>query len=102
MATVADSSPPTEWTTVADVWDQLGQVPLARIRLIPTPGTATEKDVLYAIDHADRICELVDGVLVEKTMGYMESILAMAIGEFSAAGLCGSETWGSSLGRMER
>ena len=57
-------------------------MPLTRIRLIPTPGTATEKDVLDAIDHADRTCELVDGVLVEKTMGYMESMLAMAIGEF--------------------
>jgi Uma2 family endonuclease len=37
---------------------------------------------LDAIDHSDRICELVDGVLVEKTMGYVESLLAMAIGEF--------------------
>ena len=38
--------------------------------------------MLDAIDHRDRICELVDGVLVEKTMGYMESVLAMAIGEY--------------------
>jgi Uma2 family endonuclease len=79
MATVADYCPPTEWTTVADLWEQLGQVPLSRIRFVPTPGTATEQDVLDLIDHADRICELVDGVLVEKTMGYMESLLAGAI-----------------------
>jgi Uma2 family endonuclease len=83
MSTVIDSSsPPIVWTTVADLWEQLGEVPFDRIRLVPTPGTATEQDVLDLIDHQDRICELVDGVLVEKTMGYMESLLALAIGEF--------------------
>jgi Uma2 family endonuclease len=76
MSTVSDSSPPIVWTTVADLFEQLGQVPPDRIRLVPTPGTATEQDVLDLIDHQDRICELVDGVLVEKTMGYMESLLA--------------------------
>ncbi len=81
-ATVVESPSPIEWATVADLWDRLGQVPLARIRLTPTPGTAVETDVSDSIDHADRICELVDGVLVEKTMGYMESLLALAIGEF--------------------
>ena len=50
--------------------------------MVPTPGTAVEQDVLNAIDHEDRICELIDGVLVEKTMGYIESALAMAIGEY--------------------
>ena len=49
---------------------------------MPPPGTATEQDVLDAHDHAGRICELVDGVLVEKTVGLIESVLAMAIGEF--------------------
>jgi Uma2 family endonuclease len=84
MSTVTDSPPQaaTVWTTVADLFEQLGQVPPNRIRLIPTPGTATEQDVLDLINHHDRICELVDGVLVEKTMGYMESVLALAIGEF--------------------
>jgi Uma2 family endonuclease len=82
MATVADVSPPVVWVTAADLWERLGQVPLERIRLSPPPGEATEQDVLNLIDHADRICELVDGVLVEKTMGYIESLLAMAIGEF--------------------
>jgi len=79
MSTVADVSPPIVWTTVADLFEQLGHVPQERVLLVPTPGTATEKDVLDLIDHSDRICELVDGVLVEKTMGYMESMLAGAI-----------------------
>jgi Uma2 family endonuclease len=81
MSSVADISSPTTWITVADLFEQLGHVPPERIRLVPAPGTATEQDVLDLIDHADTICELVDGVLVEKTMGYMESVLAMAIGE---------------------
>jgi Uma2 family endonuclease len=81
MSTVADVLPPMVWTTVADLWEWLGEVPMSRIGLIPTPGTATPQNVLDLIDHADRICELFDGVLVEKTMGYMESLLAGAIVE---------------------
>ena len=58
----------------------LGDIPLERIRMVPPPGTATEQDVTEADDHADRLCELIDGVLVEKTMGYKESLLAIEIG----------------------
>ncbi len=77
MAT-ATASPPSEWT-VADLLEQLGDVPPNRIHLVPAPGTATEADLLDQLDHHARICELVDGVLVEKTRGYYESILAVAI-----------------------
>ena len=35
--------------------------------------------MLNLLDHQDRICELIDGVLVEKTMGYIESLLAIAL-----------------------
>jgi Uma2 family endonuclease len=38
------------------------------------------KDVQELDDHADRLCELIDGTLVEKTVGYKESILAVEIG----------------------
>ncbi len=85
MSTVTDAtdiSPPATWVTVADLWEWLGGVPLNRIGLNPAPGKAVQQDVLDLIDHAGRICELVDGVLVEKTMGYMESLLAGAIVEF--------------------
>jgi hypothetical protein len=80
-SSAADFSAPPVWTTMADFWQRLGQVPLERVHMTPAPGTAAEQDVLDAIDHHDRICELVDGVLVEKPTGYMESLLAMAIGE---------------------
>jgi len=47
----------------------------------PPPGTATESDVTWQDDHEDRLCELVEGTLVEKGMGLRESLLAMMIGE---------------------
>lgn len=63
--------------SLADLVDRLGGVPLERIRLHPAPGTASEEDVLTALAlPRKRICELIDGVLVEKGMGYTESLLA--------------------------
>ncbi len=62
---------------VADLVERLGGIPLDRICLQPPPGMATETDVLAGLNSPrKRICELIDGVLVEKTMGYTESILA--------------------------
>ena len=49
------------------------------MRLHPTPGTATEKDVIKVLDRENRPCELVDGTLVEKAMGYEESRIAVTI-----------------------
>lgn len=61
----------------AELLDRLGHVPPERIRLQPPPGTATEADVLAALEAPrKRLCELIDGVLVEKAMGYSESVLA--------------------------
>jgi Uma2 family endonuclease len=62
--------------TVADLLDAvkpLGDIPADRIRLHPAPGTATEQDVLDVLDHEGRICELIDGTLVEKVMGMREA-----------------------------
>jgi Uma2 family endonuclease len=62
--------------TVSDLLSQLGDIPAYRVRLQPVPGTATESDVVAVHKQESRLCELVDGVLVEKTMGYYESYLA--------------------------
>jgi len=62
--------------TLADLLERLGNVPLERVRVHPAPGTATEADVLARPAGQKHICELVDGVLVEKAMGYYESLLA--------------------------
>lgn len=62
--------------TFADLLDRLGDVPLERIRFRPLPGTATIQDVIDVERQEGKLCELKDGVLVEKAMGYMESGLA--------------------------
>jgi Uma2 family endonuclease len=63
--------------TVADLLHRLGGISARRVRLVPTPGTATEKDVIKVHDRTNRLCELVDGVLVEKVMGFDESRFAV-------------------------
>jgi len=68
--------------TAADLVERFGPIPLWRIRLDPPPGSATEQHVLEIHDHEDRLCELVDGVLVEKTVSSYESYLAMLMGRF--------------------
>ena len=71
--------------TVADLLDRLGGIPASRVRLVPTPGTATEQDVIDVHDRTNRLCELVDGVLVEKVMGFDESsVLGPACDRFLA------------------
>ena len=63
--------------TLADVIAGIGGVPLGRIRASPSLGTATEADVIRERKSPGRrLCELVDGILVEKPMGAKESILA--------------------------
>jgi Uma2 family endonuclease len=76
--TLTPPPPPTSDTTdtLADLLDRLGNVPLHRIRSRPYPGSATEADVLTTKIHGKAMCELIEGVLVEKAMGYSESLLA--------------------------
>ncbi len=69
-----------KYETVADVQDRVGDVPVHRIRLFPAPGTATEADLLDIAVTGGRSCELVDGILVERPMGYREDYLAFWIG----------------------
>jgi hypothetical protein len=66
---------PADWS-LADFWKGIGRIPLHRIRMVPPPGTATEKDLLSMNDRTNRLCELIDGVLVEKTMGAPEGYIA--------------------------
>jgi Uma2 family endonuclease len=52
----------------------------------PPPGTATEQDLLRLIEREDRLVELIDGTLVEKPVGRVESriavVLVLALGNF--------------------
>lgn len=77
MAPVALAPPVLE--TLADLHERLGGIPLSRVRWQPAPGTATEADVLMRFGGEKRLCELVDGVLLEKAVGYYESRLAVVL-----------------------
>ena len=71
--------------TIAHLLEQLGGVPATRVLLKPTPGKATEAHLLHMIERKGRLCELVDGTLVEKPRGYDEGSLAMRIGHLLAS-----------------
>ncbi len=74
---MSTAAPELDLDNLAALIERLGNIPPERIRLKPPPGTATEADVLAALEAPrKRICELIDGVLVEKAMGYSESTLA--------------------------
>jgi Uma2 family endonuclease len=63
--------------TLADLLDRLGGIPLDRIRFRPYPGTATVQDAIDIQQQEGKLCELVEGVLLEKAVGYNESSLAV-------------------------
>jgi Uma2 family endonuclease len=78
MSETSSLSMPLDWTA-ADMQRQLGGIPLERIRMNPAPGTATVLNVIELDGKSDRLYELVDGVLVEKTTGYLESRVAVVL-----------------------
>ncbi len=58
--------------TIGDLLRRLGDIPADRVRFAPVPGTATLQDLLRS---ENRGCELVEGTLVEKAVGWQESNL---------------------------
>jgi Uma2 family endonuclease len=81
MAIVTTDAPPT----LQDLMKRLGKIPLSRVLMDPPPGRATEADLFEAERRYHRLYELVDGTLVEKVMGYPESLLALALAGFLSA-----------------
>jgi len=78
MVTVA-LPPPTTEGALADLLEGLGNVPPERILTKPPLGTATEQDALEVDRRKGLTPELIDGVLVEKTVRYAESRLALIL-----------------------
>jgi Uma2 family endonuclease len=76
---IVSHSDTSKTLTAVDLVDKFGPIPLSRICQYKPPGEATEEDVVWLDDHADKLCELVDGILVEKAMGSYESLLAVEI-----------------------
>ena len=73
------TTPKTKFPTIADVQRRLGHIPEERIRSYPAPGTATVQDLLDGSITGDRGHELVDGILVEKGMGFREGSVGTRI-----------------------
>lgn len=67
-----------QWTA-EDLFRRLGPIPLWRIVADPAPGTATLQDAIDFDAHKDQLCELIDGTLVRKTVGFYESFLALRL-----------------------
>lgn len=68
----------SEWTAT-DLVRRFGPIPLSRVRTRPAPGTATEDHATAIQEKEGRLCELVDGILVEKTVGQFESAVAVRL-----------------------
>lgn len=63
--------------SLQDVQTHLGDIPFTRIRAFPSPGTATEEDALRLIEsRSGTPCELIDGTLVEKPVGFFQALVA--------------------------
>lgn len=77
-----ETKPKSRFPTIADVQERLGHVPESRILSFPAPGTATVQDLLDGSITGDRLCELVDGILVEKGMGFREGSVAARLNHF--------------------
>ncbi len=67
-------------TNLGALLERLGGIPPERVRLDPPPGTATKRDLLRLLEKDNIQCELVDGTLVEKPMGHIESRLGTWLG----------------------
>ncbi len=81
MSAVVSTEPQTvrrEWT-VAELAERFGSLPAGRIRTDVKPGTGTEEDVQRIRRQGGALCELVDGVLVEKAVSGYTSFLAIEI-----------------------
>lgn len=78
MSETLETDGTISWTAV-DLVERFGPIPLHRVCSEPRAGTATEEDVLRLYENENRLYELVDGTLLEKTVGTYESYLALVI-----------------------
>ncbi len=77
------TTPAVSWKSVADLLHDLGDIPIERVRMDPQPGRVTFDELVTANEtRTGRVCEWVDGTLVEKAMGWFESFIAMNLGGY--------------------
>ena len=80
IAAARETGFPSHWS-LDDVRKHFG-VPARRIRVFPPPGEATLEDAVRVAEREDSLCELIDGTLVEKDIGWYESLVATLLGCF--------------------
>jgi Uma2 family endonuclease len=61
---------------MGELLERLGNISPRRVCMDPLPGTATERDLLRKHGRPHKLYELIEGTLVEKPMGHVESIIA--------------------------
>ena len=71
--------------SLGKILDDLGGIDPARVLLKQPLGQATEADLIRCNAGGSTRCELVDGMLVEKGMGYNESGLALVLAAYLGA-----------------
>lgn len=95
---------PPRYQNFAEVLEAVGHVPDYRLRVRPAPGEATEDDILAIQAEEGRLCELIDGILVEKDMATWESrvafILAVALENFQRGKKLGTVLPGDGFLRL--
>ncbi len=62
-------------SSLSELLEELGGISALRVRNEPAPGHATIAD-LVQVNQSGSHCELIDGILVEKAMGWSESLIA--------------------------
>jgi Uma2 family endonuclease len=67
------------YSNLAELLEQLGDIPPKRVCYDPFPGTATKRDLVRLHSREDKLYELIDRTLVEKPMGSPESYLASEV-----------------------
>jgi Uma2 family endonuclease len=78
-STVPPARGESAYDNLAEFLHALGDISPHRVLLDPPPGTATEQDMLLLVERDKRMVELIDGTLVEKGVGSIESIIATSI-----------------------
>ena len=63
---------------LSDILEELGGIAASRVRSEPAPRTATIAD-LIRVNVEGCLCELVDGILVQKACGWKESLIVAAL-----------------------
>jgi hypothetical protein len=82
METVTEKK---SFQNLSDLLNDLGGISPSRVVMRKPFGLATEEDLIELNETKTTLCELVDGMLVEKGMGYNESDLTLVIAGYLRA-----------------